>query len=137
MSESNEQGFQLPSIDQASAVYDQIYTDRFFQKMAAYGYVPQTQEDAAAMLQTAHQLDMIPTEEKAAEERVSPFVAANQKLAQHLQERGVNLPELQAKQAEENERQYLAYQYAGHAGVYGSVLTMKAAEREAASQQQR
>jgi len=140
MSENQDQGFQLPSVDQASAVYDEIYADRFFAKMSSYGYLPQTQEDAMAMLQTAQQLDMIPEEKQAQDEPAqSPFVAANEKLAAHLAahlaERGCNLPELQQKQAAEAERQNIALQYAGHAGVYGSVLTMKAAEREAAAQQ--
>ena len=135
MSENNDQGFQLPSVDQAGAVYDQIYTDRFFNKMASFGYVPQSQEDAIAMVQTAHQLRMIPEEKEASEPARSPFVAANEKLAAHLAERGCNLPAMQRKQAEANERKQLAWHYAGNAAVYGSVLTMKAAEREAAAAQ--
>ena len=135
MPNENEPGFQLPSVEQATGVYDEIYADRFFAKMAGYGYVPQSQEDVVAMLQTALQLDMIPEEKSAEDEQPSPFVVANENLAVHMQERGCNLPELQAKQAEDVERQNMSLQYAAHAGVYGSVLTMKAAESEAAAQQ--
>ena len=117
----------IPSADEAQATLDNMYQEAFFAKMAEMGHVPQTQEDAVAMLETGYQLDLIP-ETKQASAQVGQYSAANELLKQAFVESGVNTglagqKELGIKQA--------AYAMAADPMFYNSVLVLQQAETAA------
>src|SRR5690606_12658082 len=61
---------------------DELYTRAFFNKMAEYGLVPETEEAALAMLSTAYKIDALshdPTVKQAMAEH-DPYVAADRDL---------------------------------------------------------
>ena len=112
---------QLPELDQATALRDQVYVDRFFAKLAEFGVQPFSQEEASQMLQDAYQLDQIPEEKAAATNADGFYQRASARLNSFLSTQGG--PPL-SKQAEQ---QNAAVAYAQHPDVYKSVLTHKAA----------
>jgi hypothetical protein len=117
----------LPSADVAQATLDNMYQEAFFAKMAELGHVPQTQEDAIAMLEAGYQLDLIP-EEKQASAVVGQYSAANGMLKQALAQTGINTG-LQT-QAEAGVKQ-AAYAFASDPAFYGAVVALRAAEAAA------
>lgn len=81
MSQNND--LKLPAVDDAIGMLDGLYADVFFNKMAEYGLVPQTQEGMVSMLETAAYLDMVDQgSTKSASE--DPFVQANAALKEVL-----------------------------------------------------
>jgi hypothetical protein len=110
---------QLPAAEQAVPLVDWIYCERFFDKMAEYGFSPRTDEERMAMLQTALQLDSIQDEQQA-----SPYVLANQKLAEHLQGQSQSAANAPA------ERQQLALALAQHPELYKAALALNLAQSE-------
>jgi len=131
---------QLPDAEQAVATLDSIYVERFFDKMAGLGFQPNSDEEAMAMLQTAVQLDALP-EKQANQQQVdqqqSPYVLANQKLAEFLQTSGVDtgLQDLQ-KQSADNERAELAVALASNADLYKSALSVQQARADVQGSQE-
>lgn len=117
----------IPSADEAQATLDNMYQEAFFAKMAEMGHVPQTQEDAIAMLETGYQLDLIP-EPKQASAQVGQYSAANELLKQAFAETGVDTglvrqEEMGIKQA--------AYAVASDPRFYNAVLALTQAETAA------
>lgn len=77
-----ENQLNLPPVDEAIANLDRLYIDAFFNKMAEYGFVPETHEAAEAMLATAYKIDMLsqdPQVKQALAEN-DAFVAADRDL---------------------------------------------------------
>ena len=118
---------EFPSADQANATLDQLYIERFFAKMAEQGFVPSTNEEAMAVLETAAQLDSLP--EKSAEaEQTNWFGQANEKLANHLAAQGYGVDFRQ--QAAEQEKQALVYALASNPEIYKAALAVELAQDE-------
>lgn len=112
---------ELPSNDDAVATLDAVYCQRFFDKMASYGYHPQTDEDKMAMLQTALQLDAVPDEPQPA--AASPYVAAQEKLAAALNQHGYGQPQA-------SDRDQLVQALASDETFFKSALAVVAADAE-------
>lgn len=121
--------FQLPNPEQAIGVLDSLYAEAFFNKMAEYGLVPETQEGALAMLETAAQLDALPEQPSEKSASVDPFVDANEKLASVLQQHGVGPDRAQVQQ---DSVKQAAAALSTNPDLYASVLSLKAAEAMAA-----
>lgn len=114
---------QLPRKAEAAASYDAVYTERFFDKLAEFGLVPQTREQAIAMLQVGAHSDYFqdaPAEKQAG---VDPFVAGSQLLENHLKQAGL-LPQEDVQQAEAASRRELAKALAHNADLYKAALAL-------------
>ena len=136
MSDDNQQ-FELPDLTDSVGMLDSLYAEAFFSKMAELGHVPQTEQDAVGMLETAFQLDMVSGEEgpqKTAEEHYahqSHYAAANHSLKEVLAHAGYGPSEEEVEQVGIKQA---AAALAQDSGLYKSVLTVKAAEAEALDQ---
>ena len=109
-------------------LFDGVHARVFFQKMASYQYVPQTQQQAQYMLETAGKLRAVEQSPaiKQAAEQSDPFFLANAHLSQAL---GLE-PQVKIAAAQEEE---LAIRHAARGIMsdptfYNSVLSLKAAE---------
>jgi hypothetical protein len=112
---------QLPGVDEASGLMDQLYQEAFFGKMAELGFVPQNEKEATAMLDTAIQLDVV---EETTDKEASFFQDANSALREVLVENGVS----DAPQVQEQEGlKQAAFALAQNPDLYRSVLTLQAA----------
>ena len=136
MANNNEQ-LALPELNNSVGMLDSLYAEAFFGKMAEYGHVPQTQEDAIGMLETAYQLDMVSGDEEtqkvaaAQHANYSHYANANNSLKEVLSSAGYG-PSHQ--EVEQNGIKQAAYALAQDPNLYSSVLTVKAAEAEAIEQ---
>ena len=122
----------LPDPDTAyQNLFDGIHQRVFFNKMAAYGYVPQTPAQAQYMLEMAGKLRAVEQEAavKQAQDMDDPYFLANQHLNQVL---GIHGLDDGIKQAQaENEAlaiKQAAAELANDPVFYNSVLSVKAAE---------
>jgi len=122
---------QLPNVDQASQLIDTVYADAFFSKLAEFGFQPQNETDAVAMLETGLQTDYLPDPKAEKSAEASPFVAINQELASVLQ----NSNTAPALSTADHVKQ-AAFAYATAPDVYKSVLALKAAQAEAFAAEQ-
>jgi hypothetical protein len=121
---SSDNNINLPSVDAAVGILDSVYSDVFFSKMAEYGLVPQTQEGALSMLETAAYLDSIPDNTKQASE--DPFVSANIRLKQALASEGVINPNVFAEQNDVAIKQ-AAFALAHEPELYKAMLAVRTA----------
>jgi hypothetical protein len=122
---------QLPDVDKASQLIDTVYADAFFSKLAEFGFQPQNEADAVAMLETGMQTDHLPHPEAEKTAAVSPFAAINQELASVLRAEGA----IQTPSYEDGIKQ-AAFAYATAPDVYKSVLALKTAQAEAFAAEQ-
>lgn len=118
---TTDNSFQLPSTDDAAAVLDGIYADVFFSKMAEFGLVPETQDGALSMLETAAYLDQADTAVKQA--GVDPFVNANELLKQALAQENIIDSGAQVRTAVKQ----AAVGLASNPEIYKAVLAIKTA----------
>jgi len=125
MSDNKQADIQLPGLDESAALLDRVYGDAFFSKMAELGHVPQTQQDAIGMLETAFSLDMVDPGQPEKQASESPYASANESLKQVLNEQGIGPGPEGEKQAAAKQT---AYALAHDVNVYKSVLGVKAAE---------
>jgi len=136
MSDNNEQ-LALPELNNSVSTLDSLYAEAFFNKMAEYGHVPQTQEDAIGMLETAYQLDLVSSDEDtqkvaaAQYANSSHYANANSSLKEVLSSAGYGPSHQEVEQAGIKQA---AYSLAQDPNLYSSVLTVKAAEAEAIEQ---
>ena len=100
----------------------------FFQKCAAAGHSPRSQEEAQWMLETAGKLRTVEqaTPVKQAADAQNPYYAANQALDGVMAQLG--LGQQQQAQEETTAIKQAAYQLAHDPTFYNSVLALKAAE---------
>jgi hypothetical protein len=125
MSDNKQADIQLPGLDESAALLDRIYGDSFFAKMAELGHVPQTQEDAVGMLETAFSLDMVDPGQSEKQAFEMPYASANASLNQVLGEHGIGPGPEDEKQAAATQT---AFALAHNVDVYKSVLGVKTAE---------
>jgi len=125
----------LPDPDTAyQNLFDGIHQRVFFNKMAAYGYVPQTPAQAQYMLEMAGTLRAVEQEAavKQAADENDPYFLAKQHLNQVL---GVHGLDGGIKQAQAQNDAFAikqaAYELANDPLLYNSVLSLKAAEAAA------
>jgi len=131
MSDEKRAKLELPPVEAAQDTLNQLYVERFFSKMAEYGFQPQTQEGAAAMLQTAVELDAVPELETKSASQSDPFVEAYSRLQKHAQAQGHGAAS--REKSAEIERRNWAYACARSPEIYGAVLSLKAAEAAASN----
>lgn len=115
---------QLPSADDAFArLFNDVYQNVLFHKLASYGIEPTSDAQRAAMIESAMRLRAMEEESayKAAEDGSDPFVAANEYLA------GLAGESPRVKQAAQEEAiGNMAAELMRHPDYYNSVLAIKA-----------
>jgi len=114
---------ELPDIEAAVTTLDSVYCQRFLDKMAEYGYSPQTDAERLAMLQTAVQLDAVPAEQPS-QALQSPYIYANEKLASVLGRHSV----ANVQQAAENDRAGIAQALASDTEFYKAAMAVLTAD---------
>ena len=111
----------------------------FFGKLASYGIVPQSEKQAAAMLELGGKLRVASQHEqvKQAEDANDPILMANAALDRVMSQHGLDG---QFKQAAANDEAHAIRQaaanLAGDPTIYNSVLALKAAEAQMLQSQQ-
>lgn len=119
------QDINLPSVEDAVGLLDNVYADVFFSKLAEFGFAPQTEEGMLSALETAAYLDAVDGGQKQAS--VDPFVDANSKLKQALANENLVNPAVFAQQNHAAVKQ-AAYAIASNPDVYKAVLAVKTAQ---------
>ncbi len=86
---------QLPSTDEAAALFQKIAQEAFFGRLADYGIVPTTEKQAATILRTAAVIDQIAEtpQVKQAEQANDPFSQLEQGLMKVAANYGVDVGE--------------------------------------------
>ena len=107
-------------------LYESVHAEVFFRKCAAAGYVPDSQEEAVAMLQTAAQLRGLNKQAAAPTPKTSPILALKQAVDQAA---GANSPRAVAAQQDYVLKQ-AADELLSDPNIYNSILVLKAAQAE-------
>lgn len=128
----------LPDSDTAfNNLVEGVECQVFFNKMAAYGHVPQTPEQAAAMLDTGRKLYAYYKSEqvKQAQDANDPYVAVNHYLSQVLGDQGADFGAANQQAHEAAAIKQAAAELAQDPVFYNSVLALKAAEAQTIQEQ--
>lgn len=123
---------ELPSVRQAyDTIFDRVHSRVFFQKCAAAGIAPRTQEEAAAMLETAGKLRLIHESQpvKAAAAQDNPFFQMNAGLDAVMAQYGL-APAQPAPQEVEAGYKQAADVLFQDPEIYNAAITLKAYEAE-------
>ena len=116
-------------------LFNNVHAQVFFGRLAQRGYAPQNEKQAQDLLGLAGRLREVAQAEKTANDASSPFAGAVAALDQYL---GVNTSG-HVKQAQAQQRdlaiKQAAAELAEDAGVYNSVLSLKAYEASVLAQQ--
>jgi hypothetical protein len=122
-------GNALPDPDSAyKHLFNQVHQRVFFNKCAANGRAPQSEKQAATMLDLAARLRFKEQEEifKSAQDAADPYAAATAELAGLY---GEEYAHKEAQAADElNAIRGIAWEYAQNPDIYNCVLSVKAAE---------
>lgn len=119
----------LPPAEQASQVRASIVQDVFFAKMAEYGVVPRTQDEAAAMLRTGQQclaLQQHPAVKQASQQG-NPFLEAERRLTELSSQYGFDTAKTAAEKTALNQ---ISLAYAQEPDVYKAMLSLARAESQ-------
>lgn len=122
----------LPDVAAAQAhILQTVHSDAFFNRLAQYGHMPQTEKQAADLLQLGFKLAAVSEEPtvKQAEEAQDFYAQANLGLDAALHQTG-----LATKQASDDEYLRVAAAYAQDPSIYTSALAIKAAQAAALSE---
>ena len=134
---SNENQASLPEpADAYNNLFEGVHANVFFGKLANQGFQPQSEKEAADLLQLAGRLRHVDETEKAASADQSRFEGPTQALDGILN--GTGLGEVKAAQAYDEETQAIkaaAAQLAEEPLFYNSVLSLKAHEAAVLAQQ--
>jgi|TARA_R110000824_G_scaffold29652_7_gene98491 hypothetical protein len=134
---SNETQAALPNPEDAyNNLFEGVHANVFFGKLANHGFQPQSEKEAADLLQLAGRLRHVDETEKAASADQSRFEGASQALDGILS--GAGLGNVKAAQAHNEEDQAIkaaAAQLAEEPLFYNSVLSLKAHEAAVLAQQ--
>lgn len=129
-------GPQLLEPNQARAMlFQNVWANAFFDKLAEYGIVPQSQADEEEMLKLAGELSMIeqhPTVKAAA--APSLISQARNDLHRLMASQGIDIGGLM--QTDEKSAWHKAAAIAGNPDIYNAALSLKLAEAAATVQQQ-
>lgn len=113
----------------ASSALDSVFADIFFSKMAEYGFVPETEEGAMSMLETAAYLDSIPGQTVAKQASADPYVEAGALLKQAMAANNLINPAVLAQQESASIKQ-AAYALAHEPELYKAVLALNSGAAE-------
>lgn len=128
---SNENQASLPDpADAYNQLFEGVHANVFFGKLANHGFQPQSEKEAADLLQLAGRLRHVEDNEKAASASQSRFGGAVGALDQAM---GVSAQS--AELAESQAIKAAAAQLAEDPAIYNSVLSLKAAEAAVLAQQ--
>ena len=134
---SNENQASLPEpADAYNNLFEGVHANVFFGKLANQGFQPQSEKEAADLLQLAGRLRHVDETEKAASAEQRRFEGPTQALDGILN--GTGLGEVKAAQAYDEETQAIkaaAAQLAEEPLFYNSVLSLKAHEAAVLAQQ--
>jgi|TARA_R110002051_G_scaffold312696_1_gene388077 hypothetical protein len=134
---SNENQASLPEpADAYNNLFEGVHANVFFGKLANQGFQPQSEKEAADLLQLAGRLRHVDENEKAASIDQSRFEGPAQALDGILS--GAGLGEVKAAKAYDEETQAIkaaAAQLAQEPLFYNSVLSLKAHEASVHAQQ--
>lgn len=113
-----------------NTVFQNVYQQVFFHKLASFGIEPRNETQYAAMLEGAQRLRQFEEDQlvKQANDGSDPFVALNQQLAGLMGETAT-VKEAQEHEAIANLSDYFSQQ----PDIYNSVLTLKFAEAQEAA----
>ena len=131
MSKKDPNTLELPPAEKAAEVEQNITLRVFFAKMAEYGCVPKSDEQAQSMIRTANhalQLRDLPAVKKASQAN-DPILLAEQKLLELSEKHGLHTAVKSA--AEEAAINQLATVAASDPDVYKAMLSLTHAESQA------
>lgn len=123
---NNNQIANLPSREEAFAtLHTEVFQRTFFSKLASYGIVPQTEDEANKMLELAGRLEIAETLDTPAKTAgVSALDLALHRTEQYLAERGYSENERRYEQAEDAAIQKHAAALAANPAIQGAVIVM-------------
>jgi hypothetical protein len=128
---SNEkQASPLPNLEDASSVFEQIYAETFFNKLASFGIQPETEAEAIEWLKIGHQVQQLEPQVKQAnaDQRRGLAFEVGDALQGILTEAGVGK---EAEQREHNAEIYnVAQALAQDPDVYNAALSLKTAQAQ-------
>ena len=128
---SNENQASLPEpADAYNNLFEGVHANVFFGKLANHGFQPQSEKEAADLLQLAGRLRHVEDNEKAANANYSRFGGAVGAL-----DNAVGSGAQTAELAESQAIKAAASQLAEDPTIYNSVLSLKAAEAAVLAQQ--
>jgi hypothetical protein len=135
MSDENQATLPQPA-DAYNHLFEGVHANVFFGKLANHGFQPQSEKEAADLLELAGRLRHVDETEKAASAEHSRFGVATDALNGIMSDAGLgNTKVAQAHNEESQAIKAAAYQLANDPAIYNSVLSLKAHEAAVLAQQ--